>query len=185
MRGLDVAFFEPRAKYHTDQDDAKDTSPDSLWHMLSASISTMKAMTSYGGNEFEGSADEYNKLDIGTGNDGVWFDVFGRTFAVVRLSTMFALSVILLVAGPLIFIILEVILTRSDKWYPLSKRQYLHSEDDDEAVHFSGMRGLVRFPIAFVVATAAVLALAYLVAKINPHVIYSSEYAVWAVSAFL
>jgi hypothetical protein len=184
MRGLDVAFFEPRAKYHTDQDDAKDTSPDSLWHMLSASISTTKAMTSYGGNEFEGNADENNKLDIGTGSDGVWFDLFGRTFAVVRLSTMFALSVTLLVAGPLIFIILEVILTKSDKWYPLSKRQYLHSEDDDEAVHFSGMRGLIRFPIAFVVATAAVLALAYLVAKINPYVIYSSEYAVWAVSAF-
>ena len=182
MRGLDVAFFEPRARYHTDQDDAKDTSRDSLWHMLSASIATMKAMTSYNGNEFEGKADENNKLDIGTGSDGVWFDFFGRAFAVVKLPTMFALSITLLVAGPVIFIALQVVLTKSDKWYPLSKRQYLHSEDDDEAVHFSGMRGLLRFPIAFAAATAAVLALAYLLAKINPNIIYSSEYAVWAVS---
>jgi hypothetical protein len=182
MRGLDVAFFEPRARYHTDQDDAKDTSRDSLWHMLSASIATMKAMTSYKGNEFEGKSDENNKLDIGTGSDGVWFDCFGRAFAVVKLPTMFALSVTLLVAGPMIFILLQFILTKNDKWYPLSKRQYLHSEEDDEAVHFSGMRGLLRFPIAFAAATAAVLALAYLLAKINPNIIYSSEYTVWAVS---
>ena len=40
----------------------------------------------------------------------------------------------------------------------------------------------LRFPIAVSVATFAVLALAYLVVKINPHIIYSSEYAVWAVS---
>ena len=67
MRGLDVAFFEPRSRYHTDQDDAKDTSPDSVWHMLSGAIATMKAMTSYGGDEFEGSADRNGKLDIGSG----------------------------------------------------------------------------------------------------------------------
>lgn len=39
---------------------------------------------------------------------------------------------------------------------------------------------MVRFPIAFIVSTAAVLALAYLITKINPHIFYSSEYAVWA-----
>jgi hypothetical protein len=182
MRGLDVAFFEPRARYHTDQDDAKNTSPDSVWHMLSASIATMNAMTSYSGDAFEGSADENNRLDIGTGSDGVWFDMFGRAFAVMQLPTLFALSVTLLAAGPIMLIALEAVLHKSDKWYPLSKRQYLHSEDDDEAVHFSGMRGLFRFPISFIVATAAVLALAYLVAKINPFIIYSSEYAVWTVS---
>ena len=180
MRGLDVAFFEPRSRYHTDQDDAKDTSPDSVWHMLSASIATMKAMTSYDGNEFEGSTDNKGKLDIGSGSDGVWFDVFGRAFAVMGLNTLFALSVTLLAAGPIILLILHIILRRSDKWYPLSKRQYLHSSDDDEAVHFSGMRGLFRFPIAFIVSTAAVLALAYLLAKTNPYIIYSSRYAVWA-----
>ena len=81
---------------------------------------------------------------LGSGGDGVWFDLFGRTFAVMQLSTLFALSIALLVAGPLVLIALEVILRRSDKWYPLSKRQYIHSEDDEEAVHFSGMRGLFR-----------------------------------------
>lgn len=49
MRGIDVAFYEQRSKYHTDQDSARETSPDSLWHMLSAAISTTEAMTSYDG----------------------------------------------------------------------------------------------------------------------------------------
>ena len=60
----------------------------------------------------------------------------------MRLPTLFAISVTLLAAGPVIFIVLEVVLRKSDKWYPLSKRQYLHSSDDDDAVHFSGLRGL-------------------------------------------
>lgn len=96
-----------------------------------------------------------------------------------KLDTLFALSVALLVAGPILLIVLEAILRRSDKWYLLSKRQFLHSSDDDEAVHFSGLRGLFRFPIAFIVATAAVLALSFLLAKINAFIVYSSEYAVW------
>lgn len=182
MRGLDVAFFEPRARYHTDQDDAKNTSPDSVWHMLSTALATMQAMTSYTGDAFDGSVKKTGRLNIGTGTNGVWFDIFNRTFALLELPTLFALSVTLLVAAPVILIVLEIVLTKSDKWYPLARRQYLRSSDDDEAVHFSGLRGLLRFPIAFVAATAAVLALGYLMTKINPYIIYSSEYCVWAVS---
>ncbi|KAK5173815.1 uncharacterized protein LTR77_002496 [Saxophila tyrrhenica] len=180
MRGIDVAFFEPRARYHTDQDDARDTSVDSLWHMLSAALETTEAMTSYEGDQFDGSTRRNGKLDISSGSDSAYFDLLGKAFAVMRLQTLFALSVSLLVAGPVLLIVLEVILRKSDKWYPLSTKHYLHSSDDDEAVHFSGMRGLFRFPLAFVVATAAVLALAYLLTKINPFIIYNSEYAVWA-----
>ena len=181
MRGLDVAFFEPRSRYHTDQDDAKNTSPDSVWHMLSTALATMRAMTSYSGDAFDGSVQRNGKVDIGTGSNAVWFDVFNRAFGLLNLPTLFALSVTLLVAGPVILIVLQIVITKSDKWYPLTKKQYLHSSDDDEPVHFSGMRGLLRFPIAFIVATAATFALAYLIHKINPYVIYSSEYAVWAV----
>ena len=46
MRGLDVAFFEPRARYHTDEDSTRYTSKDSVWHMLSAALATTKKMTS-------------------------------------------------------------------------------------------------------------------------------------------
>ncbi|KAK5125342.1 hypothetical protein LTR85_000451 [Meristemomyces frigidus] len=180
MRGLDVAFFEPRARYHTGQDDSRDTSRDSLWHMLSASLATMEGLTSYSGIEFDGSPAQNGRLDLKSGSDGVWWDMFGRAFAVMQLPTLFALSVTLLTAAPVLLIILEVIIARNDKWYPFSRKRYLHSSDDDEPVQLSGFRGFFRFPIAFVVATVAVVALAYLLAKINPMIAYGSEYAVWA-----
>jgi Peptidase family M28 len=46
FRGLDVAFFEPRSRYHTGEDDARHTSKESLWHMLSAALETTKSLTS-------------------------------------------------------------------------------------------------------------------------------------------
>lgn len=77
MRGLDVAFFEPRARYHTGQDDSRDASRDSLWHMLSASLATMDGLSSYGGNAFDGSPAPNGRLDLKSGgSDGVWWDMF-------------------------------------------------------------------------------------------------------------
>ncbi|SMR44369.1 unnamed protein product [Zymoseptoria tritici ST99CH_3D1] len=182
MRGLDVAFFEPRSRYHTDQDSKANTSPASLWHMLSAALATTKELTSFKGDEFEGSTNEHGKLDIGKGSDGIWFDLFGMVFALGKLNTLFAFSVALLTAGPILFILLEVLLRYSDKWYVFAGKRYLRSTDDDEAVRIHGRRGFFRFPIAFIISTAVVVALAYLVTKINPYIIYSSEYSVWAMS---
>nr|POF15018.1 vacuolar membrane protease [Quercus suber] len=180
LRGLDVAFFEPRARYHTDEDSARETSPASLWHMLSASLATVKGLANHKGTEFEGGQDSDGKLRTGRGTDGVWFDMFGRALAVMELTTLFALSVTLLVVAPIILIILEVAIARSGKWYPLSSKAYLHNVDDDYPVQLGGFRGFFRLPIAFIVATAAVVALAFLLTKINPFIAYSSQYTVWA-----
>ncbi|KAK8211598.1 hypothetical protein M8818_003253 [Zalaria obscura] len=178
MRGLDVAFMEPRARYHTSEDDARDTSIDSVWHMLSASLSTVKSLSDDASSTFEGRNEDEPRA--GVGSTGVWFDVLGRAFAVMQLHSLFALSVTFLVAGPIIFIILEIIVQRVDKWYLFARKRYLHNSDDDEPVKLFGWRGFFRLPIAFVVAGAAVVALAYLITKINPYIIYSSEYAVWS-----
>ncbi|EME50243.1 hypothetical protein DOTSEDRAFT_68948 [Dothistroma septosporum NZE10] len=180
LRGLDVAFFRPRARYHTDQDDARNAGPNSLWHMLSATIATVDGLTSYQSKEFEGLPDDTGKLSTGKGSNGVWFDLLGQTFAVFRLNTLFALSISLLTAGPIVFILLEVLIRKSNKWYPFAGRRYLHSSDDDDAVRLHGRRGFCRFLLAFVVATAVTVLLAYLVTKMNPYIVYSSEYAVWA-----
>lgn len=181
LRGLDVAFMAPRARYHTNQDDARDTSPDSLWHMLSAALDTTKAMTSYSGNEFSGSSDDgLERANADRSSNGVWFDFFGRAFAVLKLHDLFALSVTLLVAAPVLLIILEVIISKLDKWYPFTRKQYLHNSDDDEPIYFNGLRGFFRFPIVFIVSSACVVALAFLMAKVNPYILYSSEYAVWS-----
>jgi hypothetical protein len=181
MRGLDVAFMEPRARYHTNQDNARETSVESLWHMLSAALTTVQGLSSDTSDQFERSSDhEYRKSNKASGSTGVWFDLFGRVFAVFQLHTLFALSVTLLVAGPVFLIIFDVTLHKTDKWYLFSRKRYLHSSDDDEPVKFYGWRGFFRFPLIFVVASGIVFALAYLVTKVNPHIIYSSEYAVWS-----
>ncbi|KAG8630154.1 hypothetical protein KVT40_001773 [Elsinoe batatas] len=167
MRGLDVAYMEPRSRYHTNQDDTKDTSKGSVWHMLSMALATTSELAS-------------KSWDQDDSESGVWFDVFGKVFAVLRIHTLFALCVTLLAVGPVSLVIVEVILKKKGKWYPFSFKTYLHGEDDDEPVKLYGLRGFFRFPIAFIASTAAVLALAYLLTKINPYIIYSSPYVVWS-----
>ena len=182
IRGLDVAFYRPRARYHTNQDDARHASKASLWHMLSNSLDAMQRLSGDTGQTFIGTRPDQDRKKVSNGkpNDGVWFDLFGRTLALFRLRTMFAWSLTLLIAGPLILVALTYVLIRQDKYYFFSARK---SVDEDEVlapVPLGGLRGIVRFPLALVIATALVVGSAYLVTKINPLVIYGNEYTVWA-----
>ncbi|KZM26698.1 uncharacterized protein EKO05_0008803 [Ascochyta rabiei] len=182
LRGLDVAFMEPRARYHTVEDSTRETSLNSVWHMLSASIATVSGLASDTSDKFTGSEEtrEDGKVDAGMGTDAVWFDLLGQVFVVFRLHTFFALCVTLLVVAPLTLIGLTVGLSKADKNYLFARKAYVHSSDDDEPVYLYGWRGFFRLPIVFAVATAAVVGLAYLVVRVNPLIVYSSPYAVWS-----
>ncbi|KAI1180824.1 hypothetical protein F4777DRAFT_585271 [Nemania sp. FL0916] len=182
MRGLDVAFYRPRARYHTNQDDARHASRASLWHMLSNSLHTMKVLSGDTGQTFIGNRGDQdrNKIPNGRGNSGVWFDLFGETLAVFELRTFFAWSLTLLIAAPLILVTLTYLLTRQGKYYLFSSTVSPHGDDALDPVTLGGRKGIFRFPFALIVAGALVVGSAYLVTKINPLIIYSSEYAVWA-----
>ncbi|KAH8815919.1 aminopeptidase-like protein [Xylogone sp. PMI_703] len=184
FRGLDVAFWEPRARYHTDQDDAKHTSIDSLWHMLSQSVSTVKALSSDTSKRFNGERRDHDldKVQNGKGTAGVWFDLFGAALASFSLRSLFAWSVTILVVTPLILAGVTYFLVRQDKYYFFSGKI---KEDDDEPRPLDGWRGATRFPIAFVVATLLTIGAAFLVRKFNPFIIYSSSYTVWIMSLSL
>ncbi|KAF4626090.1 hypothetical protein G7Y89_g12071 [Cudoniella acicularis] len=186
FRGLDVAFWEPRARYHTDQDDSKHTSKASLWHMLSASVETMKYLTSDMSNTFLGPRGDNatGKVKNGSGSDGVWFDLFGQVFAVFGLRTLFAWSLTLLIASPLILLVVSYILIREDKFYFFTG-SIKPAGHESEAVSLGGWRGAFRFPVAFVVAAALNVGAAFLLKKFNPLIIYSSQYAVWTMSLSL
>lgn len=179
-RGLDVAFIGPRARYHTDQDDARHTGISSVWHMLSAAVATTKALT---------SASLTTNLDPGhtPGSAALWFDIFGRGFAILRAHTFFALSVVLLVAGPIILFLTLLLLYRLDKFYFFSGSRAYHMPNGDDQVLLYGWRGFFRFPLILLVACAAPVALAYLLFKENQHIAHSSEWAVWSmmISAFV
>ena len=186
FRGLDVAFWEPRARYHTDQDDAKHASKNSLWHMLSSSVETMKYLTSDTGSTFDGPRgdNDTGKVKNGHGSDGVWFDLFGRVLAVFRLRTLFAWSLALLIASPLILMVISYLLIHYDKYYFFAGAVKPEGHES-EAISLQGWRGAFRFPAALVVSAALTVGAAFLIRKFNPFIIYSSQYAVWAMSMSL
>ncbi|KAJ5236090.1 hypothetical protein N7489_006181 [Penicillium chrysogenum] len=178
LRGLDVAFFEPRARYHTDQDDARHTSIDSLWHMLSTAVATTEELVSDTTDRFDGHIRDDGTVPSGSGTRAVWFDLFGSAFAVFRLHTLFALSVTLLIVAPLTLLVTSVILSRADKMYLF--RSSVYSEINDDYIPLRGLRGFFRFPFLISIPTGVTVGLAYMVTKVNPFIAHSSSYAVWS-----
>ncbi|KAL4919308.1 hypothetical protein BDW62DRAFT_209791 [Aspergillus aurantiobrunneus] len=178
LRGLDVAFMEPRARYHTDQDDTRHTSKDSLWHMLSTAVATTEGLVSDSSDRFDGPPKEDGKIASGTGSQAVWFDLYGSTFVLFRLHTLFALSVTLLVVAPLVLLLTSIILTKVDKMYLF--RTSVRPEGSLEVLPLYGDRGFIRFPFLLGIPTAVTVGLAYLLTKFNPYIIHSSPYAVWS-----
>ena len=179
-RGLDVAFIEPRARYHTNQDDTQHTNKKALWHMLSSAIATTKALSS---KPLETNLNDEDN----PGTPAVWFDLFGRHLAVFQTHTFFAISVTLLVGGPVILGLTMLLLYRADKLYVFSGHRKYHRTDGDEIVPLYGWRGFFRFPLVLLFACAAPIALAYLLFKENEFIAHSSEWAVWSmmISSFI
>ncbi len=180
MRGLDVAFMEPRARYHTSQDDTRHSSRASIHHMLSSAIATMEALTSDTSSEFDGHNSRKAKVPSGKGSSAVWFDLYGQAFAVFRLETLFILSVTLLVVAPLTLVVVAAVLFKVDRLYLFSSSKHHHHPEGDDFVAIQGLRGIARYPIAFILATAAVIGLAFLVTALNPYILVSSPYSVWS-----
>lgn len=180
LRGLDVSFWTPRARYHTNQDDRRHTSRDSIWHMLSASVSTLEALSSDTSGTFNSDRGDNarGKVKNGKGSDGVWFDLFGKGFAIFTLRTLFAWSLTFLIACPLAIILIIYLLVREDKFYLFSSSVPSQGGTDEADVHLKGWRGAFRWPLTFVAASALTVGSGLLVAKINPLIIYSSQYSV-------
>ncbi|KKA28202.1 hypothetical protein TD95_003312 [Thielaviopsis punctulata] len=181
QRGIDLAFYKPRARYHTNQDDARHASKGSLWHMLSASITTLDGLTADTTKTFVGPrADRRDDLvQNGKGKDGVWFDIFGSKFAVFERQSLFAWSVTLLVTGPVVLFLVSIILVRVDKYYLFTSYVPVRDIDQVHDIPINGFRGFCRFPVAVGFTTVLTAGAALLVNKVNPLVAYSSEYSVW------
>lgn len=181
LRGLDVAFWAPRARYHTDQDDIRHTSVDSIWHMLSAALTTVKSLTSDTSDTFNSPRGDRasGKVKNGNGSDGVWFDLFGKGFAVFGLRTLFAWSVTFLVACPLAIALIIYLLVQQDKFYYFSASTlYDSSSEEGELITLDGWKGAFRWPIILIIATGLTVGSGLLIAKVNPLIVYSSPYAV-------
>ena len=180
QRGVDIAFYEPRSRYHTQDDDVRHTSRDSVWHMLSAALASTKAFSETTSADFNGQRADGRKdlVQSGRPTRGVWFDWFGNSWSAFPLIGLFAWTLTLLVVTPLALLVVTYLLIRQDKYYFFAKDVKSPDEQVDLSVSLGGWKGFVRFPFALVVAGALTIGSVYLVAKINPLIIYSSGYAV-------
>lgn len=181
QRGLDIAFYRPRARYHTNQDDTRHTSRGSLWHMLSGSLAAVESLSHDTSGTFSGPRPDGDRLKVPSGSpsNGVWFDVFGKGFAVFALRGLFAWSLTLLIVSPLVLVMITYLLAKKDKYYFFARKVVTQGRDLDEPVTLGGLKGFLRFPLALVVSTGLTLASGFLVKKVNPMIVYSSEYAVY------
>lgn len=180
QRGLDIAFYAPRSRYHTEDDDTRHSSAASIWHMLSAALSTTKVLSDTTGTVFNGDRSDgrHDLVQNGKPTSGVWFDFFGTAWAAFALRGLFAWTLTLLIATPLILFIVTVLLIKQDKYYFFSSSTEADSGVSDGLLALNGWRGLFRFPFALVVASLLTFGSVQLVGKINPLIIYSSAYAV-------
>lgn len=180
QRGLDIAFYAPRSRYHTQDDDARHTSINSVWHMLSAALATTERLSETSGTTFSGDRSDGRRdlVQNGKMTEAVWFDWFGKAWAAFPLRGLFAWSLTLLVATPLVFIVVTFLLARKDKYYFFATDVKFGDEIGSEPVRIGGWKGFSRFPIALTFAAGLTIASDLLVAKFNPLIVYSSSYAV-------
>jgi hypothetical protein len=160
--------------------------------MLGSSLEILEAATSDTSREFDHEAGN----PAGTGHDGVWFDcmhniqtasmllmmvVFGRAFGLLRLHSLFALTITFIVVPFVVMALTTYFLYINSKLYYLSNTPlYPQPNSSNLPKTTRGWRGLFRFPVAFVIASGAVVGVAFLVNKVNPMIAYTSQYSVWA-----
>lgn len=179
-RGLDIAFYGPRSRYHTDEDDARHTSTDSIWHMFSAALATTKSLAASADSLFSGPRSDGRKdlIQNGRPTAGVWFDWLGSAWSAFTLRGLFAWTLTLLITTPLVLFLFAFILMRYDKWYFFAGRVSPDRDGAGRRISIGGWKGFVRFPLALAAAGGLTIGAVFLLAKVNPLIIYSSSYAV-------
>ncbi|KEP49890.1 putative zinc metalloprotease [Rhizoctonia solani 123E] len=153
MRGLDLAFYRRRARYHTVFDStAWLGNQNSLWLMMENALEAGNALVSAGPSP--------KPVEV------VYFDIYGSTMAVISRQGMLALNIILLILGP--FFVAAVVMTSPDRHTGLINRL---RENQKVWIHA---------PVYLVVTLAATLGLAAIFGATNKYIIYSSSYVVAA-----
>ena len=87
--GLDVAFYKPRALYHTPLDDIRHASRRSLQHMLSTGLTAVRNL-----------ANDVKRDTFAYGGQPVYFDFLGGNYAEIRMGVLWIWDLLLLLLCP-------------------------------------------------------------------------------------
>ncbi|KAG8919206.1 hypothetical protein FRC02_001820 [Tulasnella sp. 418] len=149
LKGLDLAFYRKRSRYHTKYDTVAGLGgQSSLWAMMEASLESGKALIDMDDNQKDGG-------------EAVYFDLFGETLVVMSLTLTFIINIILLAVGPISI-------------GGLSALIFFKKRD-----HFWTSNGWFRFPIALIVSGGLTTGYARLMAKANPYVSETDDLVFW------
>lgn len=96
LRGFDIAFYKPRALYHTIKDSIQYTSREALWHMFH---STWQLVNYISFNE---------DIDEGDQSPAVFFDVLGLKYFSFSAKILFKWNCIILIVCPVLNALLEL-----------------------------------------------------------------------------
>lgn len=146
LRGWDIAFYKPRALYHTAKDSIQYASKFSLWHMMHAALQLTEYIA------FEALEDEPRVLE-----PAVYFDLLGKKFFSMSAKDLFTWNVVLLVVIPIIILLLKVVLIKR-------KTRQRHS-----------LLAWLRLPCSLLVSYAIISAGRSLLFRNNP-LIFSRDY---------
>ncbi|KAG9084506.1 hypothetical protein FRC07_013618, partial [Ceratobasidium sp. 392] len=152
MRGLDLAFYRQRSRYHTKYDSvAWLGNKGSLWLMMENALEAGNALVS-------------RKVENMKVTDGVYFDIFGRAMVVVSQGGFLVLNVILLLIGP---VALGVIIATAPSGYEAALKRI-----------GSAKTAWIHGPVLLVICLATTLGLAAIFAAANTYIVYSSSYTI-------
>ncbi|GME81494.1 unnamed protein product [Ambrosiozyma monospora] len=122
LRGVDIAFFKPRALYHTKRDSITGTSKGSLWHMEKSALDMTVSFA-------------YDTAPLNNDNSkGVYFDIFGYFFINISVDTLYVINLLIVIIVPVITLFFLLIVYKRGTWF------------------VDVGRGWLRFPISVLLA---------------------------------
>ncbi|KAF7727558.1 hypothetical protein EC973_007432 [Apophysomyces ossiformis] len=154
--GMDLAFYTPRAFYHTQRDDLVHTTPSALQHMGQMALATVQGL------------DRMDAIPTGQQNT-VYYDILGRILVVCSFTTFQIINMVALVTVPILAI----------AWTLTKSANGLHCK---EKIRLLGERSLKVFQgfIAVILALLCILVTTGLAAVImtwiHPSFSYGNAY---------
>ncbi|KAF8994186.1 hypothetical protein BDQ17DRAFT_1252051 [Cyathus striatus] len=157
MEGLDIAFYEGRAWYHTMHDSLRGAggARESLWAMMRTVKDTGLAMLNEEAVEREGA-------------QAVYFDVFGKWFVVSTQQAMLRFSVALMVLGPLVLWAIAKFVPREANAVPVRAMRRTQAG--------STYKLWIPFWASFLLSLVAQALLVFAILKLNPYIVHSHPY---------
>ncbi|KAI8334312.1 hypothetical protein BC941DRAFT_432655 [Chlamydoabsidia padenii] len=153
--GLDIAFYTPRAHYHTQRDDLVHTTPSSLQYMGQMALGVVRAL-------------DEDDIDDPPMEKFIYFDILGRIMLVYSFTTSQAMNIFMLVSTPLVALIWLAILSRD---HDNKKKFWLEA-----LMTFS--QGLAAVLIAIVLIIGVDALAIYALLQLKPLLTYGNAYIV-------